>query len=196
MTAPPKAAKVPYAERISDVKIGRFLDNAQKRKLRQVSKGFNQAFFDNLKCADAQELQEMRKESEPCKNTAKVLYNPEKGIRRAIMCAIMSVDQKLHVYVERGNLEPFLASSIKCFDQHYALELTLLVPNADQDPYSDIVRRSGLRCRGGFSEGLMSDDDVLDLLNEVQPGMLNPATRRCPGCRVGRVRASGAKLRQ
>ena len=58
MTAPPKAAKVPYAEQngISDVNIGRFMDNAQNRNLRQVSKAFNQAFFDNLKCADAKEL--------------------------------------------------------------------------------------------------------------------------------------------
>ena len=61
----------------SDVNIGRFMDNAQNRNLRLVSKAFNQAFFDNLKCAGAQELQselqDMRKEPEPCKNTAKVI---------------------------------------------------------------------------------------------------------------------------
>ena len=101
----------------------------------------------------------MRSEKNPCKNTAKVSYNPDKGIRRAIMCAIMSVDQKLHVYVERGNLEPFLASSIKCFDQHYALELTLLYPFSDDTPPSlsdslhDALRiKSSLDCRGGFQQ--------------------------------------------
>ena len=78
---------------ISDINIGRFLNNEENRNLRLVSKAFNQAFFDNLKCADARELQDMRKEPEPCKNTTKVFYNPEEGIQRAIMCAIMSVDQ-------------------------------------------------------------------------------------------------------
>ena len=48
--------------------IGFYLDNADKRNLRQVSKAFNRAFLDNLKCADAQELQAMRSEKKPCKN--------------------------------------------------------------------------------------------------------------------------------
>ena len=136
-TRSPKAAKVPKVEGIiSDINIGKFLNNGQNRNFRQVSKAFNEAFFDNLKCADAQELQAMRSEKNPCKNTAKVSYNPDKGIRRAIMYAIMSVDQKLHVYVKRANLEPFLASSIKCFDQHYALELTLMYPRK----YALVVR--------------------------------------------------------
>ena len=43
---------------ISDINIGRFLNNEENRNFRQVSKAFNQAFFDNLKfnlkCADAQ----------------------------------------------------------------------------------------------------------------------------------------------
>ena len=70
----------------------------------------------------------MRSESEPCKNTAKVIYNTEKGIQRAIMCAIMSTGQ-LHVYVKTEHLDPFLASeSVKCFDRNYALRLTLLYP--------------------------------------------------------------------
>ena len=90
-----------------DVNIGRFLENEDKRNLRLVSKGFNRAFFDDLKCADAQELQselqDMRKEPEPCKNTAKVIYKPETGLQRAIMCAIMSKNEAhssdLHVYL-------------------------------------------------------------------------------------------------
>ena len=159
MTTRPNAAKVPnvttrarYREKReiisdSDLNIGRFLDNAQNRNLRQVSKAFNQAFFKNLQCADAQELQDMRKEPEPCKNTTKVFYNPEKGIQRAIMCAIMSVKQDLHVYVETEHLDPFLASeSVKCFDKNYALKLTLLYPKAQQDPPS----KPTLYCRGGF----------------------------------------------
>ena len=59
MTTRPIAAKVPnvnsYREKRGiiddpDVNIGRFLDNAQNRNLRQVSRAFNQAFLDNLKC--------------------------------------------------------------------------------------------------------------------------------------------------
>ena len=55
MTPRPKAAEVPNVEEgiLSDVNIGRFL--ADKRNLRLVSRAFNQAFLDNLKCADAQE---------------------------------------------------------------------------------------------------------------------------------------------
>ena len=113
-----------------------------------MSKAFNQAFFDNLKCANAQELQEelndMRSEPEPCKNTAKVIYNPDKGMQRAIMCAIMSVDQKVHVYVNTEDLETLLDSeSVKCFDKNYKLKLTLLYPK-DRPP------RPKLRCDGGF----------------------------------------------
>ena len=136
----------------SDVNIGRFLENADKRNLRLVSKGFNRAFFDSLECADAQEirseLQDMRKEPEPCKNTAKVIYNSEKGMQRAIMSAIMSVKQDLHVYVQTGDLDPFLASeSVKCFDKNYALKLTLLYPAAQEDTP---VQPPELRCAGGF----------------------------------------------
>ena len=120
-------------------------DTAIRRNLRPVSKAFNQAIFDNLKCADAQELQAMRSEPEPCKNTAKVIYTPEKGIQRALMCAIMSEQQDLHVYVIQDNLELF-KDSVKCFDKHYALRLTLLYPTAQRDPPS----KPDLYCRGGF----------------------------------------------
>ena len=131
--------------------IGGFLDSAKKREdIRMVSKSLNQTFFDNLQCADAQELKAMRSEPEPCKNTAKVIYNPEKGLQRAIMCAIMSTNEAhsprdLHVYLFQDHLEPFRASkSVKCFDQQYALALTLLCPpNVQQDP-------PNLHCRGGF----------------------------------------------
>ena len=129
MTTRPKAAKVSNVTTRSQTRttnflttpdpIGFYLENADKRNLRLLSKESNQAFFDNLKCANAKELREelqeelqaMRNEPEPCKNTAKVIYNPEKGIRRAIMCAIMSTGE-LHVYVKTGDLEPFLASQI------------------------------------------------------------------------------------
>ena len=129
--------------------IGFYLENADKRNLRLLSKESNQAFFDNLKCANAKELREelqeelqaMRNEPEPCKNTAKVIYNPEKGIRRAIMCAIMSTGE-LHVYVKTGDLEPFLDSQIvKCFDQNYKLKLTLLYAPPP---------KPNLNCHGGF----------------------------------------------
>ena len=155
MTTRPKAAKVSNVEEgilsDSNLNIGSYMAAADKLNLRLVSKAFNQAFFDNLKCANAQELQEelndMRSEPEPCRNTAKVFFNPEKGIQRAIMCAIMSVDQKLHVYVDTGDLEPFLASeSVKCFDKNYALKLTLLYPKAQQFR----PPRPKLRCDGGF----------------------------------------------
>ena len=94
-------------EIIFDSDLNIVLKNADKRNLRLVSKGFNRAFFDDLKCADAQELQselqDMRKEPEPCKNTAKVIYKPETGLQRAIMCAIMSKNEAhspdLHVYL-------------------------------------------------------------------------------------------------
>ena len=127
------------------------------------AKGFNEAFFENLECMDIQELRDMRKEPEPCRNTANVLYNPERGIQRAIMCAIMSVDQKLHVYVNTGDLEPFLASeSVKCFDKNYELKLTLVYTRAQQGPPP---QPEELRCAGGFRAlkgGLASDGCLQD----------------------------------
>ena len=178
-TRPPKAAKVPNVttrarhrenRRIlydSDVNIGRFLDNAQNRNLRLVSKGFNQAFLDNLECANAQELQAMHKEPEPCRNTARVVYSKGMGMQRAIMCAIMSVDQKLNVYVDQDVLAEF-SESVKCFDQHYALELTLLYPRAQQGP----PPRPNLRCAGGFralkvasaSNGALEDQEGVQVV--------------------------------
>ena len=169
MTTRSNAAKVPNAEGIiADINIGRFLNNEQNRNLSQVSKAFNQAFFNNLKfnlkCADAQELQKelqgMRKEPEPCKNTAKVIFNPEKGMQRAIMCAIMSVDQKLHVYVNTGDLETFLASeSVKCFDKNYALELTLLYPTQQTPP----SKPEQLYCHGDFHALALTCVDTKEL---------------------------------
>ena len=131
--------------------VGGLLDNADRRNLRKVSKRFNRAFFNSMQCADDKELQSelhaMRSEPEPCKNTAKVIYNSEKGIQRAIMCAIMSVDQKLHVYVNQEHLTDFLPSeSVKCFDRNYALRLTLLCGG---DPQG-VLQPGELRCAGGF----------------------------------------------
>ena len=140
-----------------DLNIGRFMEKKENHNLRLVSKGFNRAFYDDLKCADAQELQselqDMRKEPEPCKNTAKVIYKPETGLQRAIMCAIMSknearssdLHQDLHVYLFKDHLETFMDSeSVKCFDKNYKLQLTLLSPpNVQQDPLN-------LHCHGGF----------------------------------------------
>ena len=62
------------------------------------------------------------------------------------MCAIMSPDNKLHVYVDQDVLAEF-SESVKCFDQHYALELTLLYPRAQQEPPP---RPGELRCADGF----------------------------------------------
>ena len=174
MTTRPKAAKVSNVTTRSPTRtinflttpdpIGFYLENADKRNLRLVSKGFDRAFFDNLKCADAQELQEelqaMRNEPEPCKNTAKVIYNPKKGMQRAIMCAIMSVDQKLHVYVNTGDLETFLASeSVKCFDKNYALELTLLYPTQQTPP----SKPEQLYCHGDFHALALTCVDTKEL---------------------------------
>ena len=180
MTTQPKAAKVPNVTTRagilddSDVNIGSYLAAADKRNLRLVSKAFNQAFLDNLKCADAQELQDMHKEPEPCRNTAKIIYNPEKGMQRAIMCAIMSEKQDaeagaevdaeagadvgivadLHVYVIQDNLKHFLDSqSVKCFDKNYALKLTLLFPRDPQtkeSPEPPPPQPEELRCAGKF----------------------------------------------
>ena len=132
-----------------DIGIGELLDKKGRRKLGEVSKSLNQAYVDNKQCVDAYTLQAMRKESEPCKNTAKVIYTTEKGIQRAIICAIMpKEEQKLHVYVKTGDLQPFLDSeSVKCFDRHYALELTLLYPAAQENTPTQPTQ---LRCDGGF----------------------------------------------
>ena len=143
--------------------VGRLLDNADRRNLRKVSKRFNKGVFDNMQCVDVPELQPelraMRSEPEPCKNTAKVIYNPEKGIQRAIMCAIMSTGQ-LHVYVKTEHLDPFLASeSVKCFDRNYKLELTLLYPKAQQKPPS----QPNLYCRGGFRALALTCVDATEL---------------------------------
>ena len=88
MTTRPKAASVPNVTTRSNIltdPIDFYLENADKRNLRLVSKAFNQAFLDNLKCADAQELQGMHKEPEPCRNTARVVYSKCMGMQRAIM---------------------------------------------------------------------------------------------------------------
>ena len=88
MTTRPKAASVPNVTTRSNIltdPIDFYLENADKRNLRLVSKAFNQAFLDNLKCADAQELQGMHKEPEPCRNTARVVYSKGMGMQRAIM---------------------------------------------------------------------------------------------------------------
>ena len=81
-----------------------------RRALRLASQNFSQT-LEHLECVNAKELKNMRKEPEPCRNTAKVFFNPEKGIQRAIICAIMSPDNKLHVYVDQG-VE--LSESVKC----------------------------------------------------------------------------------
>ena len=127
-----------------------------RRALRLASKNFSQT-LEHLECVDAEELKNMRKEPEPCRNTAKVFFNPEKGIQRAIICAIMSPDNKLHVYVNRHDLvKPEVSESVKCFDQRYALELTLLYPATEDEP----PQPGELRCIGGFRAlkgGLASD---------------------------------------
>ena len=134
-----------------DIGIDELLDKESRRKLGEVSKSLNQAYVDNKQCVDASTLQAMRKESEPCKNTAGVIYTPEKGIQRAIICAIIpKEEQELHVYVKTntGDLERFLASqSVKCFDKNYALKLTLLYPVAQEDTPAQPPE---LRCAGGF----------------------------------------------
>ena len=102
---------------------------------RTVSKEFYQPFKPGRKCLDADELQAMRDETvrnktvrnktEPCKNTARVMYNPEQGIQRALMCAIMSVDKDLHVDMEECHWEQFQENkSVKCFDDNYARRWT------------------------------------------------------------------------
>ena len=68
-------------------------------------------------------------------------------MQRAIMCAIMSEQQDLHVYVKTKDLDTFFDSeSVKCFDKNYALKLTLLYPKTQPKPPS----KPNLYCRGGF----------------------------------------------
>ena len=118
-----------------------------RRALRLASKNFSQT-LEHLECVNAKELEIMRQSQvPPCKNTARVMYKSDMNMQRAIMCAIMSPDNKLHVYVDRDDLAEFeLSESVKCFDKHYTLELTLLYPRAQQDP----PPRPNLRCAGGF----------------------------------------------
>ena len=53
----------------------------------------------------------------------------------------------MHVYVGQVGLKNLLDSQIvKCFDENYALKLTLLYPVKQQDP----PPRPNLRCAGGF----------------------------------------------
>ena len=118
-----------------------------RRALRLASKNFSQT-LEHLECVNAKELEIMRQSQvPPCKNTARVMYKSDMNMQRAIMCAIMSPDNKLHVYVETDHLEPFLDSQIvKCFDKNYKLKLTLLYPAAEDEP----LQPEGLRCNGGF----------------------------------------------
>ena len=111
-----------------DLNIPGLLSKADRRSLRKVSKEF---YHPVRKCLDADELKAMRSETvrddtvRPCKNTARVMYNPEQGIQRALMCAIMSVDQELHVDVEEGHWNEFQENeSVKCFDDNYARRWT------------------------------------------------------------------------
>ena len=124
-----------------------------RRALRLASKNFSQT-LEHLECVNAKELEIMRQSQvPPCKNTARVMYKSDMNMQRAIMCAIMSPDNKLHVYVETDHLEPFLDSQIvKCFDKNYKLKLTLLYhrdPTTQEYP-EDPPPRPNLRCAGGF----------------------------------------------
>ncbi len=115
-----------------------------RRALRLASKNFSKT-LEQLKCVDAKELNKMRQEISPCKNTAaRVMYKRDMNMQRAIMCAIMSPDNMMHIYVDEGDLDNFLASGVKCFDKHYALSLSLLY-HRDRPPQPE-----GLRCNGGF----------------------------------------------
>ena len=88
-----------------------------RRALRLASKNFSQTLED-LECVDAKELKDMRQSQDPpCKNTARVMYKPDMNMQRAIMCAIMSPDNMMHIYVDEGDLDNFLASGVKCFDK-------------------------------------------------------------------------------
>ena len=132
-----------------DLKIPGLLSKADRRRLRTVSKEF---YHPGRKCLDADELKAMRSETKPCKNTARVMYNPEKGIQRALMCAIMSVDKELHVDVEEGHWNKFQENeSVKCFDDNYALRVTVL-RDVERDVQSAELAKQTLKCKGGYRE--------------------------------------------
>ena len=59
--------------------VGGLLDNAGRRNLRKVSKRSNEAFFDNLKCADAQELQSELQAMPDCQDTVARQTRPSFG---------------------------------------------------------------------------------------------------------------------
>ena len=136
-----------------DLNIPGLLSKADRRSLRTVSKEF---YHPGRKCLDADELEAMRDETvrktEPCKNTARVMYNPEKGIQRALMCAIVSVDKELHVDVEEGHWEKFQENeSVKCFDDNYALRVTVL-RDVQREGQSGELAEKTLRCVGEYRE--------------------------------------------
>ena len=90
-----------------------------------------------------------------CKNSTRVWYNSEENMQHAIMCAIISVDQTLHMYVNQEHLAEFLSSeSVQCFYRNYTLDLTLL---CDEDPIS--LQVHGLRALKGAlaSNGALQD---------------------------------------
>ena len=136
----------------ADLNIPGLLSRADRRHLRAVSKEFYQP---GRKCLDAGELDQMKKETEkkePCKNTARVMYNSEKGIQRALMCAIMSVDKELHVDVEEGDWKKFQENeSVKCFDDNYALRVTVL-RDVQREVQSRELAKQTLKCKGGYRE--------------------------------------------
>ena len=133
----------------ADLNIPGLLGKADRRNMRTVSKEF---YHPGRKCLDAGELRAMRSETEPCKNTARVMYNPQQGIQRALMCAIMSVDKDLHVDVEEGHWEQFQENkSVKCFDDNYALCVTVL-RDVERDVQSGKLAKQTLKCKGGYRE--------------------------------------------
>ena len=142
-------------------KIAKFLPVADRRSLRLASKDLIQildqpstTFTPRMQCVDADELTKMRTSKSPCENTARVVYKPKMNMQRAIICAIMSPGNKLHVYVDRGDLAEFERSeSVKCFDKHYALSLALLYhrdPAMQEYPEPPPPKPEELRCAGGF----------------------------------------------
>ena len=138
-----------------DLNIPGLLSKADRRSLRKVSKEF---YHPVRKCLDADELKAMRSETvrddtvRPCKNTARVMYNPEQGIQRALMCAIMSVDQELHVDVEEGHWNEFQENeSVKCFDDNYSLFVTVL-RDVERDVQSGKLAKRTLKCKGDYRE--------------------------------------------
>ena len=138
-----------------------------RRALRLASKNFSQTLED-LECVDAKELKDMRQSQDPpCKNTARVMYKPDMNMQRAIMCAIMSPDNKLHMYVDQHDLPEF-SESVECFDKHYALRLALLYhrdPTTQRYPDAPPPKPVELRCADGFRAlkgGLASDGCLQD----------------------------------